>query len=90
MSRIAIADLNFLEAALPNERDLKGGSITPNIATSLTTATATRLGTNSSIAGTLLDGFQLNINALGQAAAAGAAAGSIGGGAYTFALAINK
>lgn len=89
MSQLAIADLNFIEAVLPNERDIKGGGITPDISTSVSTATATRLVTGSSIGGTLLDGFQLNINALGQAAAANAAAGSIGGGAFTFALAGN-
>lgn len=89
MSQFAIDDLSFFETAISDERDIKGSGIdTPNLTPKISIALSTDADTKSlagySVTGNALDGFSVNLLTLGSAAAAGAAALSIGGKATTF------
>jgi uncharacterized membrane protein len=89
MSQFAIDDLSFFEIAISEDNDINGSGIdtpnlTPSIATAVSTAADTRSLAGYSITGNVLDGFSVNLLTLGSAAAAGAAALSIGGKATTF------
>jgi uncharacterized membrane protein len=89
MSQFAIKDLSFLEMAISEESDIKGSGInTPNLTPSISTAVSTAADTRSlagyNVTGNALDGFSVNLLTLGSAAAAGAAALSIGGKATAF------
>ncbi len=89
MSQFEIGDLSFFEMAISEESNIKGRGIntpnlTPNISIALSTAADTRSLAGYSITGNALDGFSVNLLTLGSAAAAGAAALSIGGNATTF------
>jgi hypothetical protein len=89
MNQFEIVDLSFFEMAISKESDIKGRGIdtpnlTPNISIALSTAADTRSLAGYSVTGNALDGFSVNLLTLGSAAAAGAAALSIGGKATTF------
>jgi uncharacterized membrane protein len=89
MSQFAIEDLSFLEIAISDEREIEGSGIdtpnlTPSISIALSTAADTRSLAGYNITGNALDGFSVNLLTLGSAAAAGAAALSIGGKATAF------
>ena len=92
MSKLAIDDLSFSEAAISEKDGIKGSSgiytpnLTPSVSTALSTAAATKAFADFGIRGDAINGFRLNAITYGGAAAAAAGALSLGGKATAFTL----
>ena len=91
MSKLAIDDLSFSEAAMSEKDGIKGSGVQPpnltrSISTALSTAVATKAFADFGIRGDAINGFRLNAITYGGAAAAAAGALSLGGKATAFTL----
>jgi hypothetical protein len=91
MSELKIADLNFCETASLDRQQLRGGGIIPDgfLKTGVDTALDTKLNTGVNIAGDIVKGFFLTIDANRGVAGSAAAALALNGKVKVKAIAKN-